>query len=352
MGSRHYSPLKVFAFPEHAQASPALRVPVHVRIKPINACNHSCWFCAYRADDVSLGETMRLRDRIPFEKLMEIAGDLTKMGVRAVTFSGGGEPLLYPRIAEIVERLGTGGVRVASLTNGTYLCGEVADAFADFGTWVRVSMDGWDDASYQRFRRTRPGEFTRILGNMAAFAARKSRCTLGVSFIVSRDNARHLYELGMRVAECGVRHVKVSPCVIADDAGENNAYHDPIRAVVREQIEALRAHTGAPEIVDHYHRFEDAFAKPYASCPMLEYLVVIGADSCVYTCQDKAYRPSGLLGSIAERSFAAFWKAPQTARRIAEIDPSSDCRHHCVAHQKNLLLHEFRGLDPEHCLFV
>lgn len=35
---------------------------------------------------------MQKEDRIPFEKLNEIADDIIEMRVKAVTFSGGGEP--------------------------------------------------------------------------------------------------------------------------------------------------------------------------------------------------------------------------------------------------------------------
>ena len=92
-----YSPLKVFTFPEHA-VSPAhgLRSPVHVRIKPVNACNERCWYCAYRLDELSLGSDMHLRDTIPHEKMLEIVDDLIAMNVKAVTFSGGGGGTLLP----------------------------------------------------------------------------------------------------------------------------------------------------------------------------------------------------------------------------------------------------------------
>ena len=38
---------------------------VHSRIK---LCNHDCYFCAYRSQDMSLGEDMDKRDRIPGKK--------------------------------------------------------------------------------------------------------------------------------------------------------------------------------------------------------------------------------------------------------------------------------------------
>ena len=69
-----YSPLKFFNFPDRLEAlrRGTLAAPAHVRIKPTNKCNHGCWYCAYRTDDLKLGEDMDERDAIPPAKMAEI----------------------------------------------------------------------------------------------------------------------------------------------------------------------------------------------------------------------------------------------------------------------------------------
>jgi len=81
-------------------------------------------------------------------------------------------------------------------------------------------------------------------------------------------------------------------------------------------------------------------------------LTIIGADLAVYTCQDKAYTPDGMLGSIRERRFRDFWLSEENARSLAAIDPSIACRHHCVASAKNERMNEYLALDPDHVMFV
>ena len=114
--SRLYSDLKFLDYPKQIEAwrNHSVTAPVHVRIKPMNHCNHSCWYCAYRYDDVSLGEDIDLEDQIPKEKMDEIIEDIIDMGVKAVTFSGGGEPTIYKPLPECVEKLTAGGVHVAT----------------------------------------------------------------------------------------------------------------------------------------------------------------------------------------------------------------------------------------------
>jgi len=112
---------------------------------------------------MQLGEDMDQKDQIHEEKMMEIAEDLVNMGVKAVTFSGGGEPFLYKPLLKVSKKLIDGGIQIASLTNGSKLEGELAEYFAHNGTWLRISLDAWDDASYTASRGVLDGEFYRTL---------------------------------------------------------------------------------------------------------------------------------------------------------------------------------------------
>lgn len=350
-----YSPLKALHFPEQLRAlkAGAVAPPVHIRMKPTNACNHDCWFCAYRVENLELGADMKERDSIPRDKFFEIIEDVVAMGVKAVTFSGGGEPLIYKHLAEGIERLGRAGIKVATLTNGRFLEGAVADAFARYGTWVRVSMDYWDGPSLKESRKVPEAEFEKIMANIRTFAARGSQCDLGVCFIVTKENHTHAYDFCRRMKDAGVNHVKLSGCVVSGSGRENNEYHAAIKGEVdRQTLLAKELDTARFKIIDHYHELDERFDKQYTRCPYLQFLTVIGADCTVYTCQDKAYTSSGTLGSIKDRSFKDFWFSDENARRMRELDPSRDCSHHCVTHMKNVLLTDYLNLDPEHLNFV
>ena len=353
--TRFYSALKAFHFADRLRGIEAdtLSAPIHVRIKPTNRCNQSCWFCAYRADHMQLGADMAEVDQIPEPKMSEIVGDLIDMDVKAVTFSGGGEPLLYKPLPEMITRLGEGGIKVGCLTNGSNLKGRFADALATHGTWVRVSIDGWDDESYARSRGTRSGAFSKIVENIRAFAERGSACVLGASFIVGRDNHRHIHEACRLLKRAGARHVKLSAAVISNDSSENNAYHAPMAATVKLQTErALELESDTFRVANHYHLASDCFDKGYSRCPSMRLLTVIGADQTVYACQDKAYTAAGRLGSIENTSFKEFWFSDANRRRVQGIDPRRHCRHHCVSHAKNTVIGTYLDLDEDHLPFV
>jgi len=67
-----YSKLKMFHFPEKLASLPydvpEILPPLHIRLKPTNICNHNCWYCAYRRENIQLGKDMVIREQIPEEK--------------------------------------------------------------------------------------------------------------------------------------------------------------------------------------------------------------------------------------------------------------------------------------------
>ncbi len=353
--STYYSSLKFLQFNDQLQSSANGNVvaPVHVRVKPTNWCNHKCWFCAYRTDDLQLGGQMREQDSIPEGKMLALAHEFVELGVKAVTFSGGGEPLLYKPLPKVIDILAAGGIKIAALTNGSNLKGRMADAFAAHGTWIRISLDAWDDASYVKSRGAKNNEFTRLIDNIRSFTERKSHCVLGVSFIVGDDNYQHISEVCALLKDCGVNHVKITGAVVSNDIQGNNQYHGKIKKHVGQQIkEAGDLADNEFKILDHYHDLDERFEKNYHTCSFLRFLTVVGADQYVYTCQDKAYTETGRMGYIGDKTFKEFWFSDENREFLNSFNPSIQCPHHCVSHSKNLAINEYMTLDTEHSSFV
>ena len=351
-----YTNTKIFHFKDKLDSLPkevaGILPPLHLRIKPTNVCNHRCRYCAYLADNLQLGKDMVVRDQIPWEKMEEIIEDLAAMGVQAVTFSGGGEPFCYPYFTRAIKKLAKTPIKFAALTNGSLLTGEIAELFAEHATWLRVSMDGWDDESYKTYRNVPTGEHAKVMNNIAAFSKLGGKCKLGVSLVVDTKNAFHVYETIKKVRSVGANSIKVSACIVDNDGTKNNAYHWPRFDIVRDQIkEAKRCLADSTfEIYDAYHKLPESFHKSYTWCPYCQILPIIGADLNVYSCQDKAYNQKGLLGSIKQQSFKDFWCDGK--HKFLHINPSLDCDHHCVAHTKNELILDYLDVGNDYREFV
>jgi len=349
-----YSDLKMFHYKEKLDSLPpgeAVTSPLHIRWNPTNRCNHRCNYCAY-IKDLNIGRKMHTQDIISHEKMLEIAHDIVNMGVGAVSFSGGGEPLSHPHLLEACQILHSGGVKIACHTNGALLKGEIAEFFAHNATWIRLSMDGWDDESYTRYRQVKDGEYTRIMQNMKDFVALGGECVLGVSLIIDAENALFVFDSLRRLKEVGVNSVKTSVCIVSNDAAKNNAYHAPHFKLVQESIfnakETLADETF--EIMDSWHDMEERFEKEYNWCPFSQIVPVIGADLGVYTCHDMSYNELGLLGKLDNQSFMEFWMSGK--EKFFRLDPSQHCTHHCAVNNKNRMLLDYLSADREHLAFV
>jgi len=350
-----YSKFKIFHFQEKLDSlnKPLdIVAPLHVRIKPTNVCAHNCWYCAYRSDNYQLGESINLKEYIPKEKMQEIICDLSGMKVKSVTFSGGGDPFYYPYFSDTIKQLINTDIKFAALTNGAGLRNEVAELFSKYGTWLRVSIDGWDDKSYSKYRGIKEGAFTKVLKNLENFQLLGGSCYLGVSIIVDKDNSNHIYDMIKTFNSIGVSSVKVSACLISDDVNEINKYHRPHLESVKEQIDKAGEEFSSEqfEINDSFYEIRTRYQKEYNWCPFCQIVPVIGADMNVYSCHDKAYTDKGLLGSIESQSFEKMWYTDKN--KYFMINPSRDCDHHCMMNQQNINILEYLEIDDNHMEFI
>jgi MoaA/NifB/PqqE/SkfB family radical SAM enzyme len=357
MAGLKYTKLKIFHFQDKLDSLPKdnndIKAPIHIRIKPTNVCAHNCWYCAYRADNLQLGQDMVIKDYIPHDKMMEIIDDCVDMGVKAVTFSGGGDPFYYKYLEETLDKLVASPIQFASLTNGAKLEGRVAELFAKHGEWLRVSIDGWDAKSYAEYRGIKETEFDKVITNMTNFKKIGGKCSLGVSFIIDQKNCEHIYDFVKLIKSTGADSIKISPCIVSNDGRENNLYHKPIFDLVKKETAKAIADfvDDSFEIYDSYHLLEEKFDKDYDWCPYMQVLPVIGANQCIYPCQDKAYNDdNALIGSIKDVSFKEFWYSDKN--KFFTVNPSCHCDNHCVANDKNKMILEYLNVDKEHLGFV
>src|SRR3989339_1872213 len=85
--------------------------PIHIQLEPCNFCNLRCTFCSwYRAD----AERRCLR----MDEFMII---LDACRPQYITFSGYGEPLLNPELADMIREARRRGTVLNTTTNGVLL---------------------------------------------------------------------------------------------------------------------------------------------------------------------------------------------------------------------------------------
>lgn len=100
---------------------------VHLQFTPTNRCNLNCSFCSCSEREQGL--------EMPLGDILKLVAGLPGLGCRAVTITGGGEPLLHPHINDIIAAFAARGIRVGLVTNGTQF-----HRLTNQGvTWCRIS---------------------------------------------------------------------------------------------------------------------------------------------------------------------------------------------------------------------
>ncbi|MBE6909592.1 MAG: radical SAM protein [Ruminococcaceae bacterium] len=159
-----------------------LSVPFTCSVGVTNVCNFKCKYCPQSVRPAGVENRMMAWDI--YQKLVD---DLTEFPekLKLLMLSGLGEPLLHPRIADMVayakEKQVAETVRI--ITNASVLTHELSDKLIDAGLdHLKVSIQGLDDEGYQSMSRA-PVPFARILDNLAYFFEHKKDTVVNVKIV-------------------------------------------------------------------------------------------------------------------------------------------------------------------------
>jgi len=349
-----YSDLKILCHPDKLKAilNQERTAPLYVRIKPTNVCNQNCSYCVYANDAVIDNRNVDRKVSISWEKMQEILKDLHEIGTKAITFSGGGEPLCYPRICDTLGLVQDYGFDFAMITNGQALNQRERSVLRE-ANWVRISLDSINKEMYTKIRGV--DTFSHVIDNIGHFAKeKKDKCVLGINFVVTKENYLHIYDFCKMMSAIGVNHVKISPLMVKGTIPE---YHASIRGQVGEQIQKVKEELQNSQfaLIDKYtddDSFNKNFKKKYSRCCIKEIFTVIGADCKVYYCHQRAYTEKGCIGSIESQSFRELWFSDETSKRFRNMDAGKECNFRCVFEERNQFLNILVNMDKQHINFI
>lgn len=322
-------------------------VPTHLQLIISDLCNQDCHFCAYRMEGGFSTELFPLDGKknptrfIPTEKAAEILRDAYRMGVRAVEFTGGGEPTVHPAWVWILNFAQSLGLDTGLVTNGTRL----ANAWDTLNglTWLRISLDAGNELTYEAIRQSKL--WGKVLENIKQ-AAKLRKPLVGVGFVITKENWGEVFEACQLVKHMGVPYIRLSAMFSHKGAEYYAGVEEDIRGLI-EEAKALEDDTF--KVVDFFGaRVEDLrLAKPdYSFCGYQQFVVYVGGDQKVYTCCTNAYTRKGEIGDLTKQSFREWLVSTQ--RR--DFD-ARGC-HHCQFNDKNRLINYLVGETPPHVNFV
>jgi MoaA/NifB/PqqE/SkfB family radical SAM enzyme len=157
------------------------------QIEPTMNCNLKCCMCPWE----SLRPPGSDMDWKTFEALSRYLGE-----VEEVDFTGGGEPLLHPRLEDMVRTAKSSGCTVGFSTNVTLLTPDRAHALAEAGLdWIAYSVDGATPETYEKIRVG--ASFEKVMGNIAGVQHLREKRRSGkprtrLFFVMMKENIGEL----------------------------------------------------------------------------------------------------------------------------------------------------------------
>ena len=171
-------------------------------------CNLECRHCYME------GGPWR-RERLPFDWIVDSLGVAPELGIGSVFFTGG-EPLMYPRLAELARVAAAGGLSTTICTNATLVRAQDADLFASLGLNVHVSIDG--TADYHDYFRAVDGAFRKAERGVKLLVG--AGVPLTVVTTISRANLHQFSEITQWANDAGAHRLLVQPLL---DLGRGTA---------------------------------------------------------------------------------------------------------------------------------
>lgn len=290
---------------------------------------------------------------IPREKCLEIIDDCAEMGVKAIQFTGGGEPTVHPHHHEIFRHAIDRGLQTSLVTHGVLLRPEVIETLMQ-SAWVRVSIDAGTPASYSAIRRVSEGQFHRAIANVRALCEARDRTgssiVIGFGFVVTHENWREVVDAARIAKSLGVDSFRISAVFQPENDRYFTDFYDEASALCKE---AEQLSEGRFRVVNSFgNRLADLRqgAPDYGRCLYMEFTTYIAGTLQVFTCCGQSYNERGLIGSIENQRFKDFWLSEEKQAFFKSFDARGCAK--CQFNGQNRLMNYAVDKAAQHVNFV
>ncbi len=186
-----------------------------LQVESAIACNLRCVMCPWR-EITKNSRNQGIMSQEVWEAIRPYLSDVT-----SIDFTGGGEPLLQPKLEAWIAEAKNAGCETGFLSNGLLLKKDRLKRLLDAGLdWICISMDG---ATADMYNKIRIGsDFERVctnIGNIAELRTGKMPKTM-INFVLMHINFHQVEEILRLAGRLGIDQVNYKQCdVIRGNAG-------------------------------------------------------------------------------------------------------------------------------------
>jgi len=301
--------------------------PIFMEVNPTNRCNLKCQWC--------ITEEARGREEIEIDPLEGFFTDFYRLGGKAITFSGGGEPTLYPHFERAVSSAKKNALDLGLMTNGIFKEKYVSLIGENFD-WVRFSVDTLNSENYSKWKGVDALKVVqKNIESIVNFPVR-----VGVNCNVNKDfSVKEAEELVNWTKNIKADYIQFRPVLPRFfKKGEEPSLNNP----VWEYLDSIKSTN--PQLNLSNDKRQDVgkgYIFPFRSCEGHFFEPILDATGeikiCMYHPRDSRFT----FGNIHEKSFEEIWNSEQRKKAIEfvrSLDYSKNCQMCCKLTEPNKLL--------------
>ena len=310
-----FSPFKVLAHTKTLKdiASGKQVYPISCEIDPSNFCNHSCVWC--------INGKFRRKEKVFLntDVALKAINQLAEVGVKSITFTGGGEPLSHPDIVLLLNYVREKGMEVALVTNGGLFNKEKADAVVRTCSFVRLSLDAGEEKTYKKLHRPVRNTLQDVLSWINYINLNASNnFIIGTAFLVHPFNYLELTTAAKLVKEAGASYIQVRPVYM-----RGMELTERVLSETHRQLQELKyIESDNFKVYPILHRFDELnqMDKPFDECLGHNLLGVIAANGKMYVCCQLRGMDRYCLGDLNRNTFKEIWNGEQRQEVLRHIN--------------------------------
>lgn len=282
--------------------------PITLEVHPEYRCNYNCEWCIDRVLK-EIGTNKDSTSSLSEEGVRSIIDSCIKLGIKGIVISGGGEPTLNKNTELLVELSDENDIVIGMFTNGSLLTDETIKTYIEHLSFLRFSFDDFSSEHYALTKGVPERNYNLVLNNIRKCVQykkeNKTKCRLGIDFILTPTNIERMEEIYKEVKDLDVDYLQFCDCVIIGYEFTERRKED-IRLGLDKVIACKVKDENTMDVVYEPIQMEN---KVYCKdCYVKDYIVAIGAEGDVMPCPHTTRFTEMLYGNIFESSLHEVWE--------------------------------------------
>lgn len=333
------SPLKIFCHPKRLRdgVKNPHTPPITLDIDLTTLCSNRCPNCTY-LDQRKLPARL-----LPTDLAKKVIKQATDFGIKAITFTGGGEPVLHPDFAEIVAFSRQQGLKAGLITSGHDYSQQIAERTLPYFSWIRFSLDAGSPDVYAATHGLNAKHFQRTVDNIRKASAIREKnklpVILGASYLVFQPNQTDFKAaIDLALGKMGLDRLQFKPMRLANSHLPGGAYFNFENLVSANKLleEIMHDSPYADRII--LSRFSMQTKRVYRRCLGQQWTTALGSDGKLYVCCEHKYDQRFLLGDLSTDSLPDIWRSERRKKFVESLEPNKSCFLGCKLHEMNNIL--------------